>query len=56
MCMICHEKGQTRYISLFVIGSEGITVCHSCEMKIVEYIRLLMQQEFEKKKQKFLNK
>ena len=57
MCMICHNnKEETRYISLFVIGSEGLTVCHSCEMKIVNYVRELMSIELQKKKDEYLKR
>lgn len=45
-CMICLKdevmgsfKSLTRHINLYVIGSEGLVVCHSCEMEIVEHIR-----------------
>lgn len=55
MCMICHDKKkETRYISLFVIGSEGLTVRHECEMKIVNYVRELMSQELQNKKKDYL--
>ena len=38
-CDICDEKSETRYIDLFVTGSEGTRLCHDCEMLVVEFIR-----------------
>ena len=37
-CDICGEVGETRYIDLFTIGSEGARLCHDCEMMVVEFI------------------
>jgi len=57
MCMICHDnKKETRYISLFVTGSEGLTICHDCEMKIVEFVRSLISEELQNRKKEFFNK
>ena len=57
MCMICHDnKKETRYISLFVIGSEGLMICHDCEMKIVNHVRELMSIELQKKKEEYLKR
>jgi hypothetical protein len=39
ICTICKEKKETRYIDLFVFGSEGCRFCHKCEMLVVEFIR-----------------
>jgi hypothetical protein len=44
MCMICHKQTEVRFISLYVIGSEGLWVCHECEMLIVEFVRELMRK------------
>jgi len=41
-CMLCRKIKQVRYIDLYVIGSEGLTICHRCEMLVVESVRLLM--------------
>ncbi len=38
-CTICDELKTTRYIDLYVIGSEGTRLCHACEMLVVEFIR-----------------
>jgi hypothetical protein len=49
-CMICrNDKEETRHISLYVIGSEGLDICHECEMRIVEFARELMGEELNKK-------
>ena len=38
-CTMCDETHDTRYIDLFVTGSEGTRLCHDCEMLVVEFIR-----------------
>ena len=42
-CIIC-DKQQTecRNINLYVTGSEGLTICHDCEMILVGYVRSLI--------------
>lgn len=42
MCRVCggeERPSMIRNINIYVTGSEGLNVCHSCEMHIVEYIR-----------------
>jgi len=39
MCMMCRRLEETRYIDIYVFGSEGLRVCHSCEMEIVNFVR-----------------
>ena len=46
-CSICKEYEETRFFSLYVFGSEGIYLCHSCEMKVVEFIRELACEKLE---------
>lgn len=43
-CRIC-EKSNTecRNIDLYVTGSEGLTICHDCEMALVYHVRSLMR-------------
>jgi len=53
-CMVCHKNKEVRYISLFVIGSEGLLVCHDCEMLIVEFVRKLMSENLEARKNWYL--
>jgi hypothetical protein len=44
-CMVCREDNvEVRHIPLYVIGSEGLVVCHACEMKVVEFVRSLMRE------------
>jgi len=38
-CTICDKERETRYIDLFVTGSEGTRLCHDCEMLVVEFVR-----------------
>lgn len=49
MCMICSSDEPARYIDFYIIGSEGLRVCHSCEMEIVEFIRNLRHDKLDKK-------
>lgn len=56
-CMICREDNvEVRHIPLYVIGSEGLEVCHSCEMEIVEHIRSLMYETSRRKLQEYKEK
>lgn len=45
-CRICHEdaaKGcQVRNINLYVIGSEGLDICFSCESVLLDVVRGMM--------------
>jgi hypothetical protein len=36
MCLEKHER--TRHIELYVWGSEGVNLCHDCEMEVNKYI------------------
>ena len=38
-CRFCGSKEETRHLPLYVCGSEGLYVCHYCEMSLVEYVR-----------------
>lgn len=38
-CWICHRETETRYVELYVSGSEGLNICHACEMRVVEFIQ-----------------
>lgn len=38
-CHICTDEVEVRHLALYVTGSEGLDVCHECEMLIVNYIR-----------------
>ena len=52
MCMMCGCDKPTRYIDLYIIGSEGLRVCHSCEMEIVEFCRKLRSDNFKERFEK----
>lgn len=43
ICKICHSVENIRNIDIYIIGSEGLDICHDCEMQIVEYIRQMMR-------------
>lgn len=47
MCRTCPSRAPTRHISIFAFGSEGLDVCHTCEMKIVEFVRELRRTNSE---------
>ena len=38
-CLLCKEIQEVRYIDLYVIGSEGLHVCHDCEMEVVSAVK-----------------
>ena len=39
-CMMClKDKEKIKYIDLYVIGSEGLHICHDCEMELVGFVR-----------------
>jgi transcription elongation factor Elf1 len=40
-CMVCNEKELVRYIDLYISGSEGLVICHDCEMMVVDTIQNL---------------
>lgn len=42
-CTICHRKEKTKHFSLYVVGSEGLNVCHPCEMGIISYVQEMMR-------------
>lgn len=48
-CRICHQVAcgdrtvTVRNLNLYVIGSEGLDICHACEMIIVNTVRHLME-------------
>ena len=49
-CMLCHSAPvEVRHINLYIIGSEGLYACHSCEMKVVEFSRNLMLENGRRK-------
>lgn len=49
-CSLCLEQKETRYIDLYVFGSEGLRVCHDCEMVLVDFCRSLAGAALRKRK------
>ena len=50
-CMVCNEEELVRYIDLYIVGSEGLVICHGCEMIVVEQtqtLRRLMRSSFQR--------
>ena len=43
-CDLCHVYHDVvvRHVNLFVMGSEGITICHECEMMLVNCVHNMM--------------
>lgn len=42
-CMICQmSKMEIKHLPLYVRGSEGLDICHFCEMILVEFVREIM--------------
>lgn len=55
-CMICRKsevmgsfESITRYINLYIVGSEGLVACHGCEKEIVEHVRGKMREHGRKR-------
>ena len=55
ICRICSSEEEIRNINLFVNGSEGINLCHFCEMSIVELIRRMQLVGAKTRKKAFLD-
>jgi len=43
-CRVCDKSDKVRNKNLYVFGSEGLDVCHGCEMKIVEFVNKLRRE------------
>lgn len=53
-CYVCGERTQIRNIDIYVIGSEGLNICHEDEMKMVEWLQKQCHQNMDLKKAAFL--
>ena len=42
-CRICGKEDHLKHLNLYVRGSEGLDVCHGCEMVLVDFVRGLIQ-------------
>jgi hypothetical protein len=41
-CWLCgRNEKENRYFDIFVNGSEGLVLCHQCEMQLVKHIQEL---------------
>jgi ribosome-binding protein aMBF1 (putative translation factor) len=50
-CTICgHTVTQTRHFDLYVIGSEGVNLCHDCEMDCNRHLAQRMRDYAEIKR------
>lgn len=38
-CLICENDDTVRHVNLYISGSEGLWICHQCEMMLVTHIR-----------------
>jgi hypothetical protein len=38
-CLICENDDTVRLVNLYITGSEGLWICHQCEMVVVTHIR-----------------
>ncbi len=54
-CQICGAEEEIKFLPLYVSGSEGIDICHDCEMHIVEYLRSLIRLAFKSRKIGYAN-
>lgn len=52
-CSICQQP-RTRHLPLYYCGSEGIHLCHECEMHVITYIRSLHNIAITSRKQGYL--
>jgi CRISPR-associated protein Cas8b1/Cst1 subtype I-B len=52
-CRMCLRPDKVRNINLYTNGSEGTNLCHSCEMKVGEFIRFNGREAVVKKIAKF---
>jgi len=55
-CSVCNKMEEVRHIPLYVFGSEGIFLCHKCEMNLVEYVRKTSMDFMRKRKEEYLRK
>ena len=43
--MLCGQIKEIRNIELYVIGSEGLDVCHDCEMEVVAAVKAIANRK-----------
>jgi len=42
-CQVCGDMNDLKHLSLYVIGSEGLDICPSCEVVLVNMVRGLIE-------------
>lgn len=50
LCDMCLEMKETKYLDLYISGSEGTRVCENCEMVLVEFIRDYARQTLRRRR------
>ena len=55
LCYMCHELEETGHLALYVSGSEGLRVCHECEMAIVKFCQEQAGAALRRRKRKWLD-
>lgn len=51
-CDICRKITDVRWKNIYWIGSEGLTVCMKCELKIVRFVQDLRNEQIKKEVEK----
>ena len=55
-CTICQMETETRYIDLYVTGSEGLQVCRKCENELSQVVLEIILQKQRDRKAEYLKK
>ena len=55
-CTTCHTNTECRHFEMYVFGSEGVWLCHDCEMKVYKFIEQLAHRWLNIKKDEVLAK
>ena len=48
-CDMCLKDAYVRHVNIYINGSEGTFLCHSCYMELVEIVRERKRASFKKK-------
>ena len=43
ICRICYADAETRHLPLYISESEGLDICHGCEMELLTIIRSMIR-------------
>lgn len=55
-CLLCGQIKEVRYIDLYVVGSEGLYVCHDCEMEVVAAVKAIANRKSRERMEAYLAK